>query len=116
MSTYLESVRTQNENDIADKTKEHDKRNAQAISDWSVRLSPLEDRLSKLLETIPSEIKNKGLSLPAIRSMLAGKWRGKCHSGELGTALRRLGYERRRKWAVGSESFSALWFVKEPLK
>ncbi len=28
--------------------------------------------------------------------LLAGKWRGNCHPGELGAALRKLGYFRRR--------------------
>jgi hypothetical protein len=76
----------------------------------------LEDRLTKLLAAIPADIKNQGISLPAIRNMLAGKWRGKCHPGELGVALRRLGYVRRRNWSDASQSFRALWFLSSGLK
>lgn len=111
MTTYLEQVRVQSDAQIANKSAERDASDQHAVADWTERLTPLEDRLAKLLATIPPEIKCQGLSLPAIRNMLAGKWRGKCHPGELGTALRRLGYERRRNWSQGSQSFSALWFI-----
>ena len=29
---------------------------------------------------------------------LKGRWRGNCHPGELGTALRKLGFRRERRW------------------
>lgn len=112
MSTYLESVRTQSENQIAKKSAERDDSNAQELAEWTERLTPLEERLAKLLAAIPPEIKDQGLSLPEIRNMLAGKWRGKCHPGELGEALRRLGFKRCRNWSDGSQSFRALWFLQ----
>jgi hypothetical protein len=83
---------------------------AKATAQWTERLTPLEDRLAKLLASMPNEIKSKGLSPPAIRKLLAGKWRGKCHPGELGATLRKLGYQRRLSWSNGTQSFSALWF------
>lgn len=116
MATYLETIRAHCEQLSDDKTQTASMADAKATAQWTERLKPLEERLAKLLATIPPEIKSQGLSLPAIRKMLAGKWRGKCHPGELGTALRHLGYERRRNWAAGSESFSALWFDKKHLK
>lgn len=116
MSTYMDTVRTQSEAKISQKLAERFIIKAQATNDWTERLTPLEDRLSKLLGAIPSEAKDQGLSLTALRSMLSGKWRGKCHPGELGIALRKLGYERRRNWSSGTQSFCALWFLKERLK
>ena len=113
MTTYLETIRAQNEQLRSDKKQTVTLANAKAVSQWAERLTPLEDRLAKLLVTIPSEIKSQGLSLPALRTMLAGKWRGKCHPGELGIALRRLGYERRRNWNDGSQSFCALWYQSD---
>jgi len=107
VSTYLEHVKSH----VAASQAIAAEHQAAETAKWRERLTPLEDRLAKLLESIPPEIKNQGLSLPTIRNMLAGKWRGKCHPGELGTALRRLGYERRRNWSQGSQSFSALWFI-----
>ena len=113
MSTYMDSVRAQSETQISNKLAIREASNQQADSEWRERLTPLEERLAKLLANIPTEIKSQGLSLPAIRNLLAGKWRGRCHPGELGVALRKLGYQRRRKWSDGTQSFSAFWFYKD---
>jgi hypothetical protein len=51
-----------------------------------------------LLATIPSEIQREGLSLASLQASLRGRWRGKCHPGELGVALRKLGFTRQRQW------------------
>jgi len=110
MATYLETTRAHCEQLRAAKAQSAVIADAKATAEWNERLTPLEDRLAKLLTTIPLEIKNQGLSLPAIRNMLAGKWRGKCHPGELGIALRKLGYQRRRNWSNETQSFCALWY------
>ena len=73
-----------------------------------MRLTPLEDRLTRLLATIPIEMQREGLSLAALQTSLRGRRRGNCHPGELGAALRRLGFERRRDWS-GVDGFRALW-------
>jgi hypothetical protein len=113
LTTYLDTVRLLRENQIATNLAERNIVKARATAEWTERLTPLEDRLAKLLANIPAEIKSQGLSLPALRTMLAGKWRGKCHPGELGIALRRLGYERRRNWSDGIQSFCALWYQSD---
>jgi hypothetical protein len=73
------------------------------------RLTPLEEWLSRLLATIPSEIQREGLSLASLQASLRGRWRGNCHPGELGTALRKLGFRRQRRWHAGT-GFCALWY------
>src|SRR4051794_33223454 len=73
------------------------------------RLTPLEDRVARLLESIPVELQAKGLSLSALQASLRGRWRGACHPGELGTALRKLGFTRKRRWR-GADGFQALWY------
>ena len=60
------------------------------------RLTPLEDRLARLLATIRIDVQREGLLLAAFQTSLRGRRRGNCHPGELGAALRRLGFERRR--------------------
>jgi hypothetical protein len=109
MTTYLEQVRVQSNTQVANKSAERNQVSAKAAAEWTERLTPLEDRLAKLLATIPPEIKSQGLSLPAIRNMLAGKWRGKCHPGELGAALRKLGYVRTRAWSKSADGFRSIW-------
>lgn len=110
MRTYLETVRAQSETQISNKLATREAINQQSEAEWRERLTPLEERLAKLLATIPTEIKSQGLSLSGLQGMLTGKWRGKCHPGELGAALRKLGYWRRRNWSARTQSFGALWF------
>lgn len=78
------------------------------IAETRTRLTPLEDRLARLLSTIPEQIQREGLSLPAIQAGLQGRWRGNCHPGELGSALRRLGFVRVRNWR-GDSGYRAVW-------
>lgn len=106
MTTYLEHVKLH----LAASEFVSAELRKNEIESWKERLTPLDERLDKLLSKIPDEIKDEGLSLTNLRTMLSGKWRGKCHPGELGNALRKLGYERRRKWSNASASFSAFWF------
>ena len=73
-----------------------------------VRLTPLEDRLARLLATIPLDVQREGLSLSSLQASLRGRSRGNCHPGELGAALRRLGFDRRRDWR-SPDGFRAVW-------
>ena len=73
-----------------------------------VRLTPLEDRLTRLLTTIPIDVQREGLSLASLQASLRGRSRGNCHPGELGQALRRLGFQRQRDWS-DADGFRAIW-------
>jgi hypothetical protein len=92
--------------------EEKERAEAQAARE---RLTPLEDRLARLLTTIPIEVQREGLSLASLQASLRGRWRGNVHPGELGTALRKLGFSRERRWRGGA-GFSALWFPAEKLR
>jgi hypothetical protein len=72
---------------------------------------PVEKRLVRLLATIPADEKAEGLSITALQHQLRARGRGHmhCHIGELGNALRRLGYIRKRNWRP-SEGFVSRWF------
>lgn len=72
------------------------------------RLAPLEQRLARLLNTIPLDVQQEGLSLAVLQASLRGRHRGNCHPGELGRALRKLGFRRERRWRAGA-GFSAVW-------
>jgi hypothetical protein len=75
------------------------------------RLTPLEARLSRLLATIPMEMQLEGLSLPALQESLRGRHRGNCHPGELGRALRKMGFRRERRWS-SEIGFAAVWKIR----
>ena len=84
----------------------------QAEQDARDRLTPLEQRLKTLLRDIPESIQAEGLSLPVIQSMLKGRWRGNAHPGDVGRALRHLGFIRDRRWRGDEIGFRALWVKK----
>lgn len=79
------------------------------VEDVRERLTPLQDRLARLLATIPAEVLAGGVSLSALQAGLKGRWRGSCHPGELGVALRKAGFIRRRQWS-DDDGFRSLWF------
>ena len=69
------------------------------VTGTRVRLTPLDARLTRLLTTIPIDVQREGLSLASLQASLRGRSRGNCHPGELGAAMRRLGFQRRRDWS-----------------
>ncbi len=52
-----------------------------------------------LLTLFLSNAVKVGFALNDLRKLPSGKWRGNCHPGELGAALRKLGYKRKRNWS-----------------
>jgi hypothetical protein len=113
MATYLETTRAHSEHLKVIKLCAIGEAKDSDITKWQERLTPLEERLTRLLSTMPEEIIAQGLALDDLRRLLSGKWRGNCHPGELGSALRKLGYVRKRNWASLEVGFSAKWFQKK---
>ena len=109
MTTYLESVRGQFERLRRSRLEAEIEEKRKAAAQWSERLTPLEERLRRLLSQMPEKMIDQGLSLDELRRLLAGKWRGNCHPGELGVALRKLGFVRRRNWSNAEGGFRARW-------
>lgn len=109
MSFYIKQLNALVERDRA-RRQEQKEAEAQAAR---VRLKPLEERLAKLLSTIPADVQREGLSLSSLQSSLRGHRGGSCHSGALGGALRKLGFSRRRDWHGASSGFRALWYPAE---
>lgn len=105
MSAYLASLNAA----VATQQAERTEQQRADVQSARERLTPLADRLARLLATIPVEVQREGLALAQLQASLRGRWRGHCHPGELGAALRKLGFVRARRWRDGA-GFSALWF------
>ena len=108
MKTYITALNASVERE----REQREQRARETVQQARERLAPVEDRLSRLLAAIPREVQSGGLSLPALRSALRGRWRGSAHPGDVGRAMRKLGFVRRRDWRGGEHEFRALWFPK----
>ena len=87
MANYLEQVKAA----LAVDQQRKAAARSEEVKQWEQRLTPLVERLSRLLAQIPAELRAQGLSLPELRKMLHGRRRGNVHPGELGAAPARLG-------------------------
>lgn len=76
-------------------------------------LAPLHTRLQRLLDTIPDCAKYQGLSLLDLQACLRGRKGGLPHIGEMGAAMRKLGWQRRRSWSDENTAFSSRWHPPE---
>ena len=108
MSAYIAELNAAVEREHANQQKIRDEEARVNIQAARERLTPVEERLARLLATIPDELQREGLSLTSLQTSLRGRWRGNCHPGELGAALRKLGFTRQRRWR-GEGGFRALW-------
>ncbi|MES2663047.1 MAG: hypothetical protein V4629_07070 [Pseudomonadota bacterium] len=105
--TFLEEL----QDEVLRSKQEQDNQNKKAKESWLHAMTPLEGRLKILLDNIPDSVKSEGLSLPVIQKMLKGRWRGNAHPGELGNAMRKLGYKRVRLWKKTNDGFKTVWKV-----
>ena len=110
MSAYIKQLQAESERANAARQRIRDEEVRADIQAARERLTPVEERLARVLATIPEELQREGLSLSMLQTSLRGRWRGHCHPGELGTALRKLGYRRERRWRGKDASFCSLWY------
>ena len=108
MSAYIQELQAAVEREYAEQQKIRDEEARANIQAARERLTPIEERLARVLATIPVDLQAEGLSLTSLQTSLRGRWRGNCHPGELGTALRKLGFARSRRWR-GEGGFRAVW-------
>ena len=104
MSAYIKSLQERCDRE----RQERAERDRAKVESAKERFVPLETRLKRLLDDVPVEVQREGLSLQALQASLRGRSRGKCHPGELGSALRKLGFTRSRRWS-GDDGFRAIW-------
>lgn len=102
--------------DIATRVQEFVKAQPQAnaVEHQRAPLAPLDARLQRVLDQIPQSTQLEGLSLLDLQVRLRGRKGGLPHIGELGAAMRRLGWQRRRRWSDHDAAFAAKWYPKDP--
>jgi hypothetical protein len=72
-------------------------------------VKPLEDQISELMRTIPSQLRNRPWSMAELVSRLSGKYRDRPHPQCVGQALLRLGWRRERRYGQGFDGVR-VWF------
>lgn len=107
---YLEELQAECEADQAERQRQKQTSAVESVAAYRDQMSPLIDRLRTLLDSIPREILQHGVSLPDLQARLRGRTAQKAHVAELGAALRSLGYARVRLWRQRAAApFSAVW-------
>ena len=101
--------------DIATRVQEFVKAQPQAnaVEHQRTPLGALDARLRKVLDRIPQSTQIEGLSLLDLQACLRGRKGGLPHIGELGAAIRRLGWQRRRAWSDENTAFASRWHPPE---
>ena len=87
--------------------------NSPVRTEYNPVLTPLHSRLRKLLDDIPTSERRQGLSLLDLQARLRGRKGRLPQIGELGAAIRRLGWQRRRRWSNEDAAFASLWYPKD---
>ena len=73
--------------------------------------TPVVERLKRLIASIPIEEVNNPRPLEWYRTRLRGIEGRGAHAGQVGNALRALGYERKRAWSGSLSGFRSLWYT-----
>jgi hypothetical protein len=112
LSAYLKQLYETVEADHATHEAAQAEKQRATADEAREKLAPLEKRLARLLATIPTDVQAEGLSLMSLQAQLRARGRGhsRCHVGELGLALSRLGWRRVRNWSKSEGGFCAKWF------
>jgi hypothetical protein len=81
---------------------------AQAEAEAAERITSLAERLQRLLDELGEQAQRDGLLLSELQVRLRGRRRGCAHPGEVGRCLRKMGFERTRRWRKDA-TLSAIW-------
>jgi hypothetical protein len=83
----------------------------QRLEAFKHRTTPVIERLRRFIDSMPEGERDTPRSLEFYRQALKAKHNGKhAHPGETGSALRALGYVRKRNWSNAEDGFRAVWY------
>jgi hypothetical protein len=72
-------------------------------------VKPLIEQVTELMRSLPSGLINRPWSMADLLPRLQGRYREKPHAQQVGEALRKLGWTRKRMWGKGYEGVR-IWF------
>ena len=77
------------------------------------RQRPLDDQITTFMRSLPPAQRDRAWSMGDLLPHLTGKYRATPHAKEVGLALRRLGWSRKRLYAGGYDG-ARYWFPASP--
>ena len=72
-----------------------------ALSASPKSVKSLDDQITELMRTLPPQMRNRPWSMQELVQRLTGKYRDRPHGQQIGSALRRLGWLRERRYGPG---------------
>lgn len=72
-------------------------------------MRPMHERVESVLRQLTPDELNAGIRLEWLCEQIAGKYRGCAQPRQIGAALRRLGFTRKRCWRGGDIGFRSTW-------
>ena len=88
---------------------EVDAKRQSELEQYRDRNSTMTDKVKRVIAAMPPEERDQPRKIAWFREKLKGRRGGPCHPGELGVALAKLGFERRRSWALNAPR-GCLWY------
>jgi hypothetical protein len=73
-------------------------------------LTPLTERIQKLIASLPECERNTPKTMEFFQTRLRGRKGKTAHVGEIGEALRKLGWIRKRAWSDHEMGFRGYWY------
>lgn len=113
MKTWLENL-NQHVAETSASRADIEANHLEKLAQKARRALGVDERVRRIVATLPDHLKGQPLQIGYFRERMGSKWRpgGRAHLGEIGGALTRLGWTRRRVWK--SDQFSgrypAVWF------
>jgi hypothetical protein len=123
MKTWYDEQRELRETLESQAAEARNKRLAEAEQNkrgaFALRTKTMDERLRALFDSMPEEEKPKRRHMDFFKAALAAKWRtrtgrNEASVAELGPALTRVGWKRKREWLGAEQTFKTWWYPPNP--
>jgi len=109
LTDYIHALTAATAESAAQEKDKAERRRQEEAEALAQRATPLTDRLRRVIQAMPEAERTKPRPLEYFAERLRGRQRMSPHRGELASALRALGWTRRRSWQEAEEGFRAYW-------
>ncbi len=113
MKTWIEDLSQTLAEKAASRTDSEDRNLERNLREDRRRLG-IDERVKRILNNLPETMQGQPMQVAYFVERMGAKWKpgGRAHSGEIGGALTRLGWTRRRAWnsATFAGRYPQVWY------